>query len=575
MHDMGLILTLTAGLTVAWVFGLITERLRLSPILGYLIAGIVVGPHTPGFVGDPHLVPQLAEFGVVLLMFGVGLHFKLKDLLAVKAVALPGALGQVLAATALGAFVAVKFGWTLSGGIVLGLAVSIASTVVLMRMLADNDLLNTVHGHIAVGWLIVEDLFTVLVLVLLPTITQALNGESANTGGMALSLLFAVARLAALIALVLVAGGRLIPALLTWVARMRSRELFTLTVLVVALGIATGSALIFGASMALGAFLAGMVVGQADVHHQAAADALPLRDAFAVLFFVSVGMLFDPHILIEQPALVAAVLSVILIGKPLVALAIVILLGHSLRTALTVAIGLAQIGEFSFILADMGKSLKLLPDSGHSVLIAAALISITLNPPLFRSLTPLEAALKKIPGLWRFFNRKSKAVQPADVQTDPEEIRAIVVGYGPVGRTLTRILSDFKIRPTIIDLNIDTVKKINAAGLSAIYGDAGRRDILEAAGVAHAKYLLVTLPDLTGRFPVIATAKLLNPAIQVLTRARYLGERPMLEEAGASSVAYEEAEVAVSLARFLLQEVGASELEIDRQAERVRGELAP
>ncbi|HYF50207.1 MAG TPA: cation:proton antiporter [Planctomycetota bacterium] len=579
MHDIGLILTIAAGLSAALIFGIITHKLGLSPILGYLLAGIAVGPHTPGFVGDTHIAAQLAEIGVVLLMFGVGLHFHLKDLLAVRNVALPGAVVQSVVATALGIIAALGAGWGILAGAVLGMAISVASTVVLLRVLIDNNMLNTREGHVAVGWLVVEDVFTVLVLVLLPSFVHAMQSSTgAGSESIAWTLFLAMAKLTALVAIVLVAGGRVIPALLTWIARLRSRELFTLTVLVLALGIAVGSAKFFGASMALGAFLAGMVVSQSEVHHQAASDALPMRDAFAVLFFVSVGMLFDPRILLQQPGLVAVVLGIILLGKPLAALLIVLVLGHSVRTALTVAIGLAQIGEFSFILADLGRALKVLPTEGHSILVAAALISITLNPPLFRGLNRIEASLQRRPAVWRFLNRRSRDAQQAPVPTEllvesPAEVRAVVVGYGPVGRTLTRILADFRIRPVIIDLNVDTVKKLNASGHTAIYGDASSREILQAADIARARYLLVTLPDLAARFPVIATAKTINPELKVFTRARYLGERGMLEEAGASAIAYEEAEVAVSLAETLLNEVGATPASIDSEIARIRREI--
>ena len=586
MHDIGLILTITAGLSFALIFGVITNRLGLSPIVGYLLAGIAVGPYTPGFVADSKLATQLAEIGVILLMFGVGLHFKLSDLMAVRKIALPGAIVQSAVATGLGALAAVIFGWNLSAGVVLGIAISVASTVVLIRVLQDNNMLETRHGHVAVGWLVVEDIFTVLVLVLLPAIFTGQNGaehggaHGAGQGSILESFGMAVLKLSILISLVLIGGGKVIPALLNFVARMRSRELFTLTVLVVALGIATGSAVVFGASMALGAFLAGMIVGQSEVHHQAAADALPMRDAFAVLFFVSVGMLFDPMFIINHPGLVLVTLGIIMLGKPAAALFIVLVLGYPVRTGLTVAIGLAQVGEFSFILGDLGKQLKILPTEGYSVLVAGALLSITINPILFRNLDRLERAMQNRPALWRFLNRRNKDfVDMPEVaqqkQADITKTRAIVVGFGPVGKTLTKILSDFQIRPIIIEMNVDTVKKLNAEGYTAIYGDAGRREILEAAEIASARYLLVTLPDLAGRFPVIATAKLLNPNVTVLSRARYIGEREMLEEGGASGVAYEEVEVAVELAQLLLNQVGASDDEIERELTHVRAQILP
>jgi CPA2 family monovalent cation:H+ antiporter-2 len=577
MHEVGLILTITVGLAVALVLGVITHRLGLSPIVGYLLAGLAVGPYTPGFVADQSLAAQLAEIGVILLMFGVGLHFHWKDLMAVRAVALPGAIGQSAVATGLGVLMTWQLGWSLGAGLVLGIALSVASTVVLIRVLMDNDALNTPSGHTAVGWLVAEDIFTVLVLVLLPAVTavaQSGEGFGARTGYV---LLIALGKLALLGALMALVGVRLIPWLLERVARTRSRELFTLTVLVLALGIAAGSAFVFGASMALGAFLAGMVVGQSQVSHQAASDALPMRDAFAVLFFVSVGMLFDPGSLMEHPGLLAATLAIILVGKPLAALLIVVLLGRPVRTALTVAVGLAQIGEFSFILSELGRSLKVLPEAGHNVLVAGALISITLNPLLFRQVGRVERWLQRRPKLWRLLTWRSQGREGgalASQSVEPDNGRAVVVGYGPVGKTLTRILQDFGIQPVIIEMNIETVKKLRASGMQAIFGDASRRDILEAAGVTNARFLLVTLPDVAGRVSVVATARLLHPGVRVLTRARYLGERALLEESGADAVAYEECEVAVALAAFLLKEIGLDEEAIAREAGRVRSEIA-
>lgn len=580
MHDVGLIVTITLGFTAALILGYLTHRVGLSPIVGYLLAGIAIGPHTPVVTADAHLAAQLAEIGVILLMFGVGLHFHLKDLLAVKAIAVPGAIVQSIAATAMGALVAHQFGWSLGAGLVLGIAISVASTVVLMRVLMDHNALDTQEGHIAVGWLVVEDIFTVLVLVLLPAIAASFSGKAETSIGMALFL--ALFKLGLLAFLMLWGGAKLIPILMARIARTRSRELFTLTVLVLALGVATGSALVFGASMALGAFLAGMVVGQTDVSHQAAADALPMRDAFAVLFFVSVGMLFDPMFLVKQPGLVMAVLAIILIGKPLAALLIVIVLGYPVRVALTVALALAQIGEFSFILAELAhsKEVNILPADGHNVLVAAALLSITINPLLYKLGRPLERWLQGKPKLWRMLTWRLRTPEmatsetPAATPESREKLKAVVVGYGPVGKTLTRILNDFEIHPTIVDMNIDTVRKLTGRGMSAIYGDASRREILQAANIEQANFLLVTLPDLASRFPVIATARLLNPNIKILVRARYIGEQAMLEESGATSIAYEEAEVAVALAGFLLRAIGAGQEDIEREAYRIRAEIA-
>ncbi len=580
MHDVGLLLTLTLGLTFALILGLLTHRIGLSPILGYLLAGVVVGPYTPGPVADAKVAEQFAEIGVILLMFGVGLHFSLKDLLEVKGIAIPGAVGQSIVATGLGAAVAASLGWGLGSGVVLGIAISVASTVVLMRGLEEQSGLQTPEARIAVGWLIVEDIFTVLVLVLLPVLVSSLQAGSAGTKGVLVSIGTATLKLGLLGVVVLYAGGKIIPWLLTRVARTRSRELFTLTVLAVALAIATGSAHFFGASMALGAFLAGMVVGQSKESHQAAADALPMRDAFAVLFFVSVGMLFDPRFLLQRPALVLSVMGIILVAKPLVALVIVLVLGYSMRTALTVAVGLAQIGEFSFILANQANQLGVLPREGASVLIAAALLSISLNPLLFRSVRPLEKALRRRPKLWKALNAQAEKrgralnVDTIDTQARTREApRAIVVGYGPVGQTVTRILQEFKIHPIIIDLNIDTVTRLKGEGLSALYGDASKVEILKHAGIDKAKHLILTLPDLEARTPVIIEARRLNAELNIIVRAHYLTEKKALAELGVTAVAYEEAEAAVALSELLLRAEGAAQPKIDEEAGRIRAEF--
>jgi CPA2 family monovalent cation:H+ antiporter-2 len=575
MHEQGIVVTLVAGLATALLFGLLTRRLGLSSILGYLLAGVALGPYTPGFVADQAVAAQLAELGVVLLMFGVGTEFHFRDLVAVRWVALPGALGQSAVATVLGTALALSFGWTLGAGLVLGIGLSVASTVVLVRGLVDHGRLDTPEGRVAVGWLVVEDVLTVVVLVLLPAL--------AGIGDVAGSLGTAVGKMALLGGLVVLAGARPIPWLLTHVARTRSRELFTLTVLVIALAVATVSATVFGVSTALGAFLAGMVVGQSAVSHQAAADALPLRDAFAVLFFVSVGMLFDPGFVVEEPALMLGATAIVLVAKPLAAVAIVLLLGRPPRTGLTVAVGLAQIGEFSFILAEAGRRLGVLPAEGHSVLVGCALVSIALNPLLFRALDPIEAWLRRHPRLWDLLDRRARARGEAinrDVaaararEAGDGAVDAVVVGHGPVGRTVVRILREFGLAPVVVDLNVDTVAFLERSGQAAVYGDASRAEVLRAAGLAQARYVVVTLPDLASRLPVVVAARDINPRATVLTRARYLAERSMLEEIGADAVAYEEAEAAVRLAELLLREVGADDARIDAEASAIRAELA-
>src|SRR5262245_7659331 len=442
MHSFELILTLTGGLVAALICGYLTQRLKMSPLVGYLFAGIIVGPFTPGFVADRHLAEQLAEIGVILLMFGVGLQLHVEDLLAVRKVAIPGAIVQSLVATAIGAWLAHLAGWGWSAGVVFGVGLSVASTVVLVRVLADNRQLHTPTGHIAIGWLVVEDLFTVLVLVLMPAIFGGAGGYGI-WGEIAIALL----KVAALTVLTIVVGGRVIPWLLTGISRTQSRELFTLGVLATALGIAVASAEIFGVSMALGAFLAGLVVGRSDFSVRAASDALPMRDAFAVLFFVSVGMLLDPAALFATPVFLFATLAIILIGKPAAALAIVLLFKYPLKTALAVAVALAQIGEFSFIVATLANQLGVLTVAATNVLVGAAIVSITLNPLLFRAIGPVE----------RWAARR-RPVSPAEqVARHPSAAhRAVVVGYGPVGRAVTRLLSENEIAPTLIEMNVDT-----------------------------------------------------------------------------------------------------------------------
>jgi CPA2 family monovalent cation:H+ antiporter-2 len=579
MHDLSLVFTLTTGLTAALALGYASQRIGLSPILGYLLAGVLAGPFTPGPVADPHIAAQLAEVGVVLLMFGVGLHFHPKDLLAVRGVALPGAVAQSAVATVLGVALAAACGWGTTSGLVLGLAISVASTVVLIRALEEDGIVDTPAGRIAVGWLIVEDLFTVLVLVVLPVLVGAQGtgdgGPTAFLGAVATAFL----KLALLALLVLGAGGRAIPWFLTRVARTRSRELFTLAILSLALAIATGSAVVFGASLALGAFLAGMVVGQSRVSEQAAADALPMRDAFAVLFFVSVGMLFDPGHLAESPLLVLGALAIVLVAKPLVAFAIAVLRGSSVRTGLVVAAGLAQVGEFSFILAQAAGGLGVFPDEGQNLVVATALLSISVNPLLFRAIGPAEAWLRRRPRLWRALNRRAEARgrlvnEAVGEALDARGPRAIVVGYGPVGQTATKLLREFGIHPVIVDTNIDTVSALAAEGATAIYGDAGKPEILRAAGIVDARYLVVTLPSLAGRLPVIVAARDLNPDVHILSRARYLTERETLERMGVSEACYEEAEAAARLAEMLLRAEGADEDRVEIEVQEIRDELS-
>jgi monovalent cation:H+ antiporter-2, CPA2 family len=608
MHNVPLLTTIAAAFAAAWLLGIITQKLRLSPIVGYLLAGVAIGPYTPGYVGDIDLAQQLAEVGVILLMFGVGLHFHIKDLLAVRWIAIPGAVVQSLVATLVAMAVFHFFGWPLRTGIVLGMAMAVASTVVLLRVLMDKHMLSSAPGHAAVGWLIVEDIFTVLALVMVPMLAAMGGGielpETANATAPILkelapdataierarhavevakaalheataqetkahasaaggwqAIAWAVGKLIALVAIVLLAGSKVVPWILIRVAKLRSRELFTLTVLVLSVAIAVGSAVFFGASVALGAFLAGMVVAQSPVSHQAAADALPMRDAFAVLFFVAVGMLFDPRFVIDYPLMTAAGLGIVLLVKPITALVVVAVLGYPVKTGLTVALGLAQIGEFSFILSQVSRENGLIGDQGHNLLVACAIISITLNPLVFGRLEQIEAWLRKHPRLWHLLNaraqRKIDAVnrgsQRVKEEVKPEKPLAVIVGYGPVGRLVDALLRDSGMETCIIEMNMDTVQALHRQNRLAIYGDAGLRDVLIEAGLDRAVHLIVTLPHSSERGAMVMMAKDINPTVEVTVRARYLRELDELKHAGASKSIFEEGEAGIALARHVME----------------------
>ena len=578
IENLPLLTTLAAGFAAAWVLGLITHRLGLSPIVGYLLAGVAIGPYTPGFAGDVGIAQQLAEIGVILLMFGVGLHFRLKDLWAVRAVAIPGAVVQSAVATLVTIGVLHFMGWPIRSGLVLGMAMAVASTVVLLRVLIDRNMLGTVHGHVAVGWLIVEDIMTVLLLVMVPLF--AIDESGSPTAAAADSALatagWAILKLVALVAIVLLAGSRVVPRILNAVAKLRSPELFTLTVLVLSITIAVGSAALFGASVALGAFLAGIVVAQSPVSHHAAADALPMRDAFAVLFFVSVGMLFNPFFVVEQPSLVLIGIGVVMVAKPLAAIVIVAICGYPVRTALTAAIGLAQIGEFSFILAQVARQHGLMPDDGMNLLVATAMISITLNPLLFRSLDRIERAIEGVPWLWRLLDARhakrtssitAHASTALAARTKP---LAVIVGYGPVGRLVDALLRDAGLETAIVDMNVETVRQLQSKGRIAIYGDASRREVLEQAGLRDAVHLVLSLPNSEERGSLVMLARELTPRVEITARARYLAEREVLERAGATTVVSEEGESGIALARRVLERRGLAPQQIEKLLGAVR-----
>jgi CPA2 family monovalent cation:H+ antiporter-2 len=544
------------------VLGYVTHLLRLSPIVGYLLAGLAIGPSTPGFEADYALAQQLAEIGVILLMFGVGLTFHIPALMEVKNVALPGAMVSSAVVTLVGAVVGWLLGWGWGVGFVYGASISVSSTVVLVRVLADNRDLHTRVGRIAVGWLVVEDLLAVTALVLLPTIG---GGGPIDGGSLAGAIGSAAVKIAALIAITFIVGGRVIPWMLDRVAATRSRELFTLTVLVVALGIAVGATRVFGVSMALGAFLAGMVVGRSEFSLRAASEALPMRDAFAVLFFVSVGMLFDPLSLMRSPQALGATLAIAVLLKPAMALATMRVIGCPLRTALPVAAALAQIGEFSFLLITLGQSLRIVSGDVRDVVVATSIFSITLNPLVYRG---MEAAVE-------WLARRRMVPEPPDAEAEaagggPEpRHRAVVVGYGPVGQTVTELLLDNEIEPTVIELNLDTVRRLKIFGVRAIYGDASRPETLAEAGIQDAGNLILTSGSGEVDQEIVRRAKELNPRVHVLARSHYVRELPKLRTAGAEDAFSGEGEVALAFTARILERLGATGEQIDRERQRV------
>ena len=544
-HHTSLIALLCVGFVVAFALGLLAQRVKLPPLVGYLLAGVIVGPFSPGFVADQTLAPQLAEVGVILLMFGVGLHFSLRDLLDVKHVAIPGALGQIAFVTALGTGFGTLLGWDLIGSIVFGLALSVASTVVVMRALEERRLLDTRRGRITIGWLVVEDLAMVLALVLLPAIAGALgSGEAVGAGTLLEALAWTLLKVAAFVAFMLVVGRRVIPRILEYVAGLGSRELFTLCVLAIAMGVAFGAAALFDVSFALGAFFAGMLLNESELSHKAAADSLPMRDAFAVLFFVSIGMLFNPSIIVEHPLLVLATVAIIVFGNAAVAYAIVRLSKLPQLTALTIAVSLAQIGEFSFILAGLGLSQQLLPQQGHDLILAGALLSIIANPFLF--------------GLLERWQRRSGTesatamLQPnSQVPTDMVG-HAIVVGYGRVGRDLTRLLQARGVPLVLIESDPDRIQQARTNGLVAVRGNAASEQVLRDARPDTALIAILAMPQALEAGEITARLKAINPAISVLARAHSEAEVKHLLERGADAAVLAERELAHSLVDMVM-----------------------
>jgi CPA2 family monovalent cation:H+ antiporter-2 len=555
-HNLSLITTIAAALGFGLLFGMLALKLRLPALVGYLAAGVLIGPATPGFVADVNLSSQLAEIGVMLLMFGVGLHFSIKDLMEVRKIALPGAILQIVVATLMGIGLAHWWGWSFGAGLVFGIALSVASTVVLLRALEDRGILDSLNGRIAVGWLVVEDLVTVLVLVLLPALAGPLGGTGADAGKpLWQTLLITFGQVAAFIAFMLIVGRKLFPWLLWRVARTGSREMFTLCVIAAAVGIAYGSSEIFGVSFALGAFFAGMVLRESELSHRAAEESLPLRDAFSVLFFVSVGMLFDPSVLMDSPLKVLAVVAVIIFGKSLAAFALVLLLRYPLNTALTVSASLAQIGEFSFILASMGMKLELMPAEGQSLILAGAIISIAVNPLLFKAVEPLQNWVRSKSDLARRFERREDPLAELPMSTDHAKLtgQVVLVGYGRVGRRIAWELTARGVHFVVAEQNREMVEELRRQGVPAVAGDAGEPAVLIQAHIARASMLVVATPDTFRVRAMIETARALNPAIKTVVRSHSESEADLLRAEHAGKVFLGEHELAGSMASYVLE----------------------
>lgn len=561
-HSVTLISTIAAGFGLALIFGFIAERFKLSALVGYLVAGILIGPTTPGFIADAHIASQLSEIGVMLLMFGVGLHFSIDDLMAVRRIAIPGAIVQMTFATLLGMSLSHWWGWSLGQGLIFGLALSCASTVVLLRALESRGMLDSMNGKITVGWLIVEDLLTVLVLVLLPPLANLLGGTVPISSNQPLwqTIVFTLLQVAGFILIMLVIGKRLLPWMLWHIAKTGSRELFTLAVVSTAIGIAYIASSLFSVSFALGAFFAGMVMRESEFSHRAAEESLPLRDAFAVLFFVSVGMLFQPAVIIEQPLNVLAVVAVIVIGKSVAAMAITLAFRYPLNTALIIAASLAQIGEFSFILAGLGMSLGLLPIEGMSLILAAALISIAINPLLFSAIQPFK---KWLVGVSKVASDLEKRVDPfAELPMSTERKylagQVVLVGYGRVGKRIAKALQQNDIPFVVAEENREIVESLRKQGIPAVSGNASEPSVLIQAHIANAAMLVVATPDTIDVRNMVNTAKLLRPQIHIVLRTHNEDEFGLLRKEDIGEVFLGEEELAKGMTQFILAQYGAN-----------------
>lgn len=558
-HNISLITTIAAGLGLAMILGFVTSRLRMPPLVGYLLAGILIGPATPGFVADMNLAGQLAEIGIMLLMFGVGLHFSVEDLLTVRKIAVPGAIVQILVATALGAGTALSWGWNVGAALMFGLALSVASTVVLLKALEDKGVLDSINGRIAVGWLVVEDLVMVLVLVLLPPLAGLLGGNidpahGHGDQGLAITLAITLGKVIAFIGLMLVVGRRVFPKLLWLVARTGSRELFSLCVIATAVGVAYGSAELFDVSFALGAFFAGMMMRESEFSHRAADESLPLRDAFSVLFFVSVGMLFDPQVVLQEPFKLLAVVAIIMVGKTLAAIVLVLAFRYPLNTALTVGASLAQIGEFSFILAGLGVSFGLLSPEGQSLILAGALISIALNSAFFAAIQPIQSWIRSRSELARRLEQRQDPLAELPMTTDPSLLtgHVVLVGYGRVGHKIAQILTERGVPYVVAEQNRELVEQLRSRQVPAVSGNAADPAVLIQAHIARAGMLVIATPETLQMRKMLDIARTLNPRIEAVLRTHNDEEAELLRREQLGQVFMGEHELALGMARHIL-----------------------
>lgn len=561
MHDITLLINVAVALAAAFCGGLLARRAGLPTLVGYLVAGIIIGPFTPGFVGDTSTINQLAELGIIFLLFGVGLHFSLRDLWAVRTVAVPGALAQMALITAIGFGLARAWGWPATAGIVLGLALSIASTVVLLRGLMDQGLLNTTHGRVAVGWLVVEDLATVLILVLLPAFTQATGSPIWQSVGLALL------KAAAFAVLILVVGARFVPWLLLRIAHMRSRELFIVTVVTITIGTAVAASELFGVSLALGAFLAGVVVSESSMRHQVSAEVLPFRETFTVLFFVSIGMLVNPVHLVNNAGQILILALLIVVGKSLLTLLSGFALPTPARTILVVAAGRSQIGEFSFLLAQSGVTLGIFTQEQYSLILASAILSILVNPFMFRLVPHAETLLRRAPNLWRRLDRHGPSPQPiAEGMSD----HVVVVGYGRVGQHIVNVLGRLNVPRLVVELDIGLAVELEQQGVPTLYGDAADSEVLDHAGLSRARALVITLPDEAAAEVVVAAGRYQSPKMPIIARAATRDGIARLLQLGAQDVILPELEGGLEIVRHTLMQLDFPTPEVDDYASAVR-----